>query len=189
MSDRKKFVVMYCAKCNFRLVRKNLYMQNGTVGPGNNKTETCPNGYVPLWPVSWEQEAREGYKLLDSCYQRLENIKQEKQSLAEMHDALIKEYSDLKTKKEDMKEIIETLKNADNESASSPYWLILDPKRNMRCNIHELAGQITGPFFCREDAEDFLERTRYNFSSRAKTYCLSGNYSKKYDNLCRELRK
>jgi len=89
--------IMYCAKCNFRLVRKNLYMQSGTVGPGNSKTETCPNGCGPLWPISWEQEARKGYNLLDSCHRELENIKQEKQSLAEMHDALIKEYSNLRS--------------------------------------------------------------------------------------------
>jgi len=86
------------------------------------------------------------------------------------------------------KEITETLKRAYNEATSSPYWLILDPQQNMRCNIHNLAGQITGPFFSRKDAEDFLERTRYNFGVKACVYCLSGNYSRKYDNLCRDLR-
>ena len=85
-------------------------------------------------------------------------------------------------------EIRETLRDADNEATSSPYWLILDPKQNMRCSIHQVAGQITGPFFCRDDAENFLKKTRYNFSSKAKVYCLSGNYSHKYDSLCRNLR-
>jgi len=87
-----------------------------------------------------------------------------------------------------MNEIIETLKTADNEATSAPYWLILDPHQNMRCNVHEMAGQITGPFFCRDDAEGFLRATHYNFSSRARVYCLSGNYSSKYNRLCNELR-
>jgi hypothetical protein len=82
-----------------------------------------------------------------------------------------------------MKSIIDTLQKADNEATRCPYWLILDPKQNMRCNIHEMAGGVTGPFFCREDAENFLERTRYNFSKRAKVYCLSGHNSYKYEQL------
>ena len=47
----------------------------------------------------------------------------------------------------EMNEIIETLKNADNEATRCPYWLILDPRQNMNCNIHQLAGQIAGPFY------------------------------------------
>ena len=80
-----------------------------------------------------------------------------------------------------MKTILETLQKADNEFTRSPYWLILDPSQNMRCNVHEMAGGITGPFFSREDAETFLKRTRYNFSDRAIVYCLSGHNSAKYD--------
>lgn len=84
------------------------------------------------------------------------------------------------------KTIIETLKHADNEGTRSPYWLILDPVQNMTCDVHRMAGGITGPFFCREDAENFLSMTRYNFSNRAKVYCLSGHHSYLYDSLCRE---
>jgi len=83
--------------------------------------------------------------------------------------------------------IIETLKNSDNEGTESPYWLILDPKQNMRCDIHYLASQITGPFFSRNDAETHLSNRRYNFSDKAKVYCLSGYWSEKYKNLCRSL--
>ena len=46
-----------------------------------------------------------------------------------------------------MKEIISTPLNANNKGTRSPYWLILDPRQNMRCDIHELGGMITGPFF------------------------------------------
>ena len=85
-----------------------------------------------------------------------------------------------------MNEIIETLRGADNEATESPYWLILDPKQNMRCNVHELAGQITGPFFSREDAQDHLRIRRHAFSKKAVVYCHSGYWSEKYKNLCRE---
>ena len=57
--------VMHCAKCKFRLVRTNLYVRNGTTGPGDNATEPCPNGCGPLWPVTWEQEAREGWARME----------------------------------------------------------------------------------------------------------------------------
>ena len=87
-----------------------------------------------------------------------------------------------------MNEIIDTLKGADNESTESPYWLILDPRQNMGCDVHLLACQITGPFFSREDAEIQLKRTSYNYSERARVYCLSGYHSEKYKKLCRGLR-
>ena len=86
-----------------------------------------------------------------------------------------------------MDEIINTLKNSDNEATESPYWLILDPKQNMSCDIHYLGTMITGPFFCREDAEAHLNARRYAFSERARVYCNSGYWSQKYMNLCRSL--
>lgn len=87
-----------------------------------------------------------------------------------------------------MKTIIGTLTEADNEGTRCPYWLILDPNQNMSCNLHYMAGGITGPFFCREDAEQFLKATRYNFSDRAVVYCLSGHNSRKYEAVCNEAR-
>ena len=84
-----------------------------------------------------------------------------------------------------MEEIIRTIKAADNESTSAPYWLILDPSQNMRCDIGKLAHQITGPFFCREDAERHLIARRYAYSGRAKVWCASGHHSAKYERFCR----
>ena len=84
-------------------------------------------------------------------------------------------------------QIEKTLKAANNEGTSAPYWLILDPQQNMRRDVHCLAGQITGPFFCREDAQEELDKTRYNYSDRARVYCCSGCYSSKYMNLCKNI--
>lgn len=53
--------VVRCAKCAFQLHRSTLYLQSGTVGSGGSKTEPCPNGCGPLWPVTWEMWAREGW--------------------------------------------------------------------------------------------------------------------------------
>ncbi len=53
--------VVRCAKCAFQLHRTNLYLQSGTVGAGDSKSEPCPNGCGPLWPVTWETWAREGW--------------------------------------------------------------------------------------------------------------------------------
>lgn len=72
-SDADRFVpgVMHCAKCKFRVVRTNLYVRSGATGPGDNKTEPCPNGCGPLWPVTWEQEAREAMQRLEELSDRL----------------------------------------------------------------------------------------------------------------------
>jgi len=62
--------VMHCTKCRFRLNRINLNVNVGTVTAGDNKTEPCPNGCGPLWPITWEQEAREGYAALEAMFER-----------------------------------------------------------------------------------------------------------------------
>ena len=61
---------MHCARCKFVLSRVNLYVSTGQVGAGDNATEPCPNGCGPLWPVTWEQEARSGYEISEQLLQR-----------------------------------------------------------------------------------------------------------------------
>jgi len=90
-----------------------------------------------------------------------------------------------------VEQIIETLKSADNEATRSPYWTIVDPYRQLfelgDRGIHTVASMISGLFFSREDAENYLRATRYNFSKHARVYCHSGHHSKKYDNFCKSL--
>jgi len=62
---------MRCAKCNFGLIRTNLYVNNGTTGPGSNETEPCPNGCGPLWPETWEHSAREAWSRLETMHAEL----------------------------------------------------------------------------------------------------------------------
>jgi hypothetical protein len=61
---------MRCAKCKFSLQRVSLNVNVGTVTAGGNATEPCPNGCGPLWPVTWEQEAREGWKDAEALFER-----------------------------------------------------------------------------------------------------------------------
>jgi len=67
-----------------------------------------------------------------------------------------------------------------NEGTDAPYWLILDPVQNMRADYHALAGQITGPFFSREEAQRHLDVRRYAFGKKAVVYCFSGYHSHQY---------
>lgn len=75
---------------------------------------------------------------------------------------------------------IEIEVSEEHEGSANPWWAIVDPKQNMSMDIYTAAGQITGPFFSREEAQDFLTSTRYNFSSRAKVFCFSGYNSPQY---------
>lgn len=66
--DRTDIVpgVMHCAKCKFQLNRVTLSPQGAFAG--DNNTEPCPNGCGPLWPVTWEQEARAGWASLEQAF-------------------------------------------------------------------------------------------------------------------------
>jgi NTP pyrophosphatase (non-canonical NTP hydrolase) len=79
-----------------------------------------------------------------------------------------------------------------SEGTSFPWWIIVDPKP-VAGRLLDFDGAITaiamaavtGPFFSREEATDFLEATRYNFGAHAVVWCSSGNYSKGYRELLR----
>ncbi len=73
----------------------------------------------------------------------------------------------------------------ENEATSFPWWAIVEPRQNMSVDLSRAAGQITGPFFSREEAEDELKATRYNYSKRAAVWCFSGCYSRRYQEAVR----
>lgn len=61
---------MRCARCKFQLTRSVLYVSSGTVGAGDSKTEPCPNGCGPLWPVTWEEAALDAWATCDQMFER-----------------------------------------------------------------------------------------------------------------------
>ena len=79
-----------------------------------------------------------------------------------------------------------------NEGTSSPFWIIIDPSQNFKVNsdgIYNIANMITGVWFSREKAEEFLKRTRYNFGEHAKVFCASGTYSEDWVEFCKTIEK
>lgn len=61
---------MTCARCKFSLIRTTLNVTTGVAGAGDSNTEPCPNGCGPLWPVTWEQAAREAWADNDALFER-----------------------------------------------------------------------------------------------------------------------
>ncbi|WP_145601646.1 hypothetical protein [Yersinia frederiksenii] len=73
--------VLHCAKCKFQLTKTNLYFNSGTTGPGDNKTEPCPNGCGPLWPVTWRQWAFDASAAADKYFDELKAAEKERDTL------------------------------------------------------------------------------------------------------------
>lgn len=79
-----------------------------------------------------------------------------------------------------------------NEGTSFPFWVIIDPRQNFKTDnqgLHNIASMVTGVWLSREAAQEFLDRTRYNFSEHARVFCHSGCYSQDWIELSKELNK
>jgi len=74
-----------------------------------------------------------------------------------------------------------------NECCSAPWWLIINPHQSMRCDVHDIASMITGPFFSREEAQQHLTARRYAFGKHAKVYCHSGSWTHQYKNATKAI--
>ena len=66
---------MHCARCKFVLHRTNLYVGDGTTGPGTNETEPCPNGCGPLWPMTWEHYARDAVATSERFWEEAQKLR------------------------------------------------------------------------------------------------------------------
>ncbi|MGX5099923.1 ead/Ea22-like family protein [Enterobacter cloacae] len=73
--------IMRCAGCGFVLTKNSINMAAGTIAAGNSKTEPCPNGCGPLWPVTWKEQAIE---MRDSSEQWFEELLEARQRIAEL---------------------------------------------------------------------------------------------------------
>lgn len=79
---------------------------------------------------------------------------------------------------------IELEVSSEAEGTSAPWWMIIDPEQNLskgEDGVYRIAHMITGPFFSRKEAQDWLDKTRYNFGPNAVVYCHSGHQSKQYE--------
>lgn len=82
-----------------------------------------------------------------------------------------------------------------NECTRAPYWIIVEPftvqndsNEDEETRVGALAAQshIYGLFFSREEAEKYLNSTRYNFHPKAFVFCKSGYHGRQYDMACDE---
>ena len=67
-----------------------------------------------------------------------------------------------------------------HESTSYPFWMIIDPSQNFKTDedgIYAIANMITGIWFSREAAENYMKIKAHHFSKNAKVFCHSGCYS------------
>ena len=55
--------VLRCAKCDFRLIKTTLTPAGAFA---NEEPDRCPNCNVPMWRVTWQDEAKEAYKVAES---------------------------------------------------------------------------------------------------------------------------
>lgn len=73
--------VMRCARCGLVITRTNLYCRDGTAGPGVNETERCLNGCGPLWPMTWEQRARDADAASECLFEEARKLRDEVERL------------------------------------------------------------------------------------------------------------
>lgn len=73
--------IMRCAGCGFVLTKNSINMVAGTITAGDSKTEPCPNGCGPLWPVTWKEQAIE---MRDNSEQWFEELQEARQRIAEL---------------------------------------------------------------------------------------------------------
>ena len=67
--------IMRCAGCGFVLTKNNINMAAGTITAGDSKTEPCPNGCGPLWPVTWKEQALQMRDDSESWFLELQDAK------------------------------------------------------------------------------------------------------------------
>lgn len=67
--------IMRCAGCGFVLTKNSINMAAGTITAGDSKTEPCPNGCGPLWPVTWKEQALQMRDDSESWFLELQDAK------------------------------------------------------------------------------------------------------------------
>lgn len=80
----------------------------------------------------------------------------------------------------------------ETEATASPWWIIIDPRQNFKTDEyghHNIASMVTGPFFSRKEAKDYLESRRYNFGKNAQVYCHTGHKSAQYHNAYKDAKR
>jgi rhodanese-related sulfurtransferase len=67
-----------------------------------------------------------------------------------------------------------------HEATSYPWWMIVDPGKMWEGTVNGVADMVTGPYFSRAAAEEYLRSHRHEYSDRATVYCDTGHRSPEY---------
>ncbi|EAS3170740.1 ead/Ea22-like family protein [Salmonella enterica] len=79
--------IMRCAGCGFVLTKNSINMAAGTITAGDSKTEPCPNGCGPLWPVTWKEHA---LQMRDDSEKWFEELQEANRRIAELEAREVK---------------------------------------------------------------------------------------------------
>jgi hypothetical protein len=63
-----------CAKCKFELVQRTLNVCDGSITGRDTPGDKCPNCNVPLWRVTWKEQACEAMKRLETAWMRVSEL-------------------------------------------------------------------------------------------------------------------
>ena len=72
---------------------------------------------------------------------------------------------------------------------AEPFYVIIDPGQIMKPDCYSTSGQVSGLFFSRKAAQDYLKARRHHFSDRAVTFAMSGHHSRAWKRICALLRE
>lgn len=79
--------IMRCAGCGFVLTKNSINMAAGTITAGDSKSEPCPNGCGPLWPVTWKEQA---LQMRDDSEKWFEELQEANRRIAELEAREVK---------------------------------------------------------------------------------------------------
>lgn len=85
--------IMRCAGCGFVLTKNSVNLAAGTITAGDSKTEPCPNGCGPLWPVTWKEHA---LQMRDDSEKWFEELQEANRRIAELEarTVAVKQFDD-----------------------------------------------------------------------------------------------
>ena len=148
-----------CPKCEFVLLQRNLNALDGSVTARDEAGDKCPNCNNTLWRVSWEQEAREAYGVVERYFDEkqaavaeLTTLRARVAELADEAEARRKCYecgSEMTACAQCNPELVsaeltslrarleaETKRADEAEAESSVGWLFLNPDTGIEFNVN-----------------------------------------------------
>jgi hypothetical protein len=75
---------------------------------------------------------------------------------------------------------ISTFNSLQCDYTNSPFWIIVEPKQILKKDAEQIASCVTGIFFSRESAQQYLDAHCYNFADNTIVYGCAGHHNDEY---------